>query len=187
MFHGHLAVRHAPEAEAGEVKVRAAGRFQARGRALVIDAAQHRLHGERTRAEDFLRAVDVMEEHLERPQALADPGGKSVPFPGGKNLWKQVAVPRPAAPRAVAGGVETDAHLAHGGLQALVHALQIAAIQPFKSLVYRFIHGTKLPGGMRLIPTLPCACALTRTRDLHRREACVRRLRNQVKCFDLNV
>jgi hypothetical protein len=71
--------------------------------------------------------VDVLQEHLEGAEALADSGGEGVPFGRSENLREQVAEPTAFAPGEFAVDIEGHAHLAHGRLESGVERANFVA------------------------------------------------------------
>ena len=127
VLHGQLAIRQSGDGHAAEMQEGVVGWPQAMGGTLIVSAAEHWLHGEQAGAEDLLVPIDIAEEELKRTDALADAALEMRPFVGRENLGQEVAVPRTSAPGALAGDVESDTHLTHGGLQAFIETADLGA------------------------------------------------------------
>ena len=80
-------------------------------------------------AQDFLVAVDVAQERLERPHPLPQPLGDVRPFLAAEHVRQHVAGPGFAPGSVVLGKIERDAQLAHRRFHALVDPLQFIARQ----------------------------------------------------------
>ena len=106
---------------------RAAGRGNAARGALEILAAEHGSFRNDAIVQDLFFGVDVLQEHLEGAEALADSAGEGVPFGRSENLREQVAKPTAFAPREFSVDVEGHAHLAHGRLKPGVERANFVA------------------------------------------------------------
>ena len=134
VLHGELAVGQSGHGDSAEVQERAAGCGHAESRPLEILAAEHGPLGKNAIEEDLFFRVDVLQEHLERAETLADSGGERIPFLRGENLGKQVAEPPAFAPRAFAVDVEGHAHLAHGRFESSIQSPHLVAREAVQTL-----------------------------------------------------
>jgi hypothetical protein len=136
-----LALAGADDIDAGDVRVDVARQIDAHHFRTELGVIQHLLGRNLARLENFLIVIDVVQEHVERLDALTQPGTQGFPFGGRNDARNDVERNQPLLARFLAIHGEGDADPVKGqiGLGPLaLDALGWRRLEPvFVSLVMR--------------------------------------------------